>query len=47
MSLYGVRQWERNGDAFAVYFSLFARLSPLRWERGALYVRPLLAARRG
>jgi hypothetical protein len=43
MSLYGVRQWERNGDAFAVYFSLFARLSPLRWERGALYVRPLLS----
>jgi hypothetical protein len=39
MSLYGVRQWERNGDAFAVYFGLFARLSPLRWERGVLHVR--------
>jgi hypothetical protein len=43
MSLYGVRQWERNGDAFAVYFALFARLSPLRWERGTLFTRPLLA----
>jgi hypothetical protein len=43
MSLYGVRQWERNGDAFAVYFGLFARLSPLRWERGALHVRPPLS----
>src|SRR5215213_8719 len=43
MSLYGVRQWEHNGDAFAVYFGLFARLSPLRWERGALYVRPPLS----
>jgi hypothetical protein len=43
MSLYGVRAWERNGDAFAVYFGLFARLSPLRWERGTLHVRPLLS----
>ena len=43
MSLYGVRAWERRGDAFAVYFELFARLSPLRWERGTLYVRPPLA----
>jgi hypothetical protein len=43
MSLYGVRQWEHNGDAFGVYFGLFARLSPLRWERGTLYVRPLLS----
>lgn len=43
MSLYGVSQWERYGDAFAVYFNLFARLSPLRWERGTLYVRALLS----
>jgi hypothetical protein len=43
MSLYGVRQWERNGDAFAVYFGLFAMLSPLRWERGQLFTRPPLA----
>jgi hypothetical protein len=43
MSLYGVKQWEDRGDAFAQYFGLFARLSPLRWERGTLYVRPLLS----
>jgi hypothetical protein len=43
MSLYGVRQWETYADAFAVYFNLFARLSPLRWERGTLYTRPLLS----
>jgi hypothetical protein len=43
MSLYGVRAWERHGDAFAVYFGLFARMSPLRWERGTLYVRPVLS----
>lgn len=43
MSLYGIEAWTRNGDAFAVYFSLFARLSPLRWERGAVHVRRPLA----
>jgi hypothetical protein len=43
MSLYGVQAWERHGDAFGVYFGLFARLSPLRWERGTLYVRPVLS----
>ncbi len=39
MSLYGVRAWNNNGDAFGVYFGLFARMSPLRWERGALHRR--------
>ncbi|MDQ3850113.1 MAG: fenitrothion hydrolase [Actinomycetota bacterium] len=39
MSLYGVEPWTRRGDAFGVYFGLFARLAPLRWERGALYAR--------
>ena len=39
MSLYGIEPWNRYGDAFGVYFGLFARLSPLRWERGALYRR--------
>ncbi|HEX8157281.1 MAG TPA: fenitrothion hydrolase [Solirubrobacteraceae bacterium] len=39
MSLYGIAAWNRYGDAFAVYFGLLARISPLRWERGALYVR--------
>jgi len=39
MSLYGIGAWNRYGDAFAVYYGLLARISPLRWERGALYVR--------
>jgi len=43
MSLYGVDAWNRYGDAFGVYFGLFARMSPLRWERGALYRRLPLA----
>jgi len=43
MSLYGVDAWTRYGDGFSVYFGLFARISPLRWERGAVYARPLLS----
>ncbi len=39
MSLYGIESWNRYGDGLAVYFGLFARMSPLRWERGALYTR--------
>jgi uncharacterized membrane protein (Fun14 family) len=39
MSLYGIETWNRNGDGFGVYFGLFARMSPLRWTRGALYGR--------
>lgn len=42
MSLYGIEPWNRNGDAFAVYFGLFARISPLHWERGAVSRRPPL-----
>jgi hypothetical protein len=42
MSLYGVERWSRNGDAFAVYFAIFARLAPLRLEGGALRLRPPL-----
>jgi hypothetical protein len=30
MGLYGVEAWTRNGDAFGVYFGLFATASPLR-----------------
>ena len=33
MGLYGVEAWSRNGDAFGVYFGLFARLAPV--ARGA------------
>jgi hypothetical protein len=43
MSLYGIETWNRYGDAFGVYFGLFARISPLRWTRDALYVRPPLS----
>jgi hypothetical protein len=39
MTLYGIGPWSRHGDAFAVYFGLFARMSPLRWTREALYRR--------
>jgi hypothetical protein len=47
MSLYGIGAWERHGDAFAVYFGLFARLSFLRWEGGVLRRRlPLSGAPR-
>jgi hypothetical protein len=39
MSLYGIERWNRYGDGFAVYFGLFERIAPLRWERGAVHVR--------
>ena len=39
MSLYGIAPWTRYGDAFGVYFGLFARMSPLRWTRRTLYGR--------
>ena len=39
MSLYGIRAWENNADAFGVYFGLFARLSPLHWTDGELRTR--------
>jgi hypothetical protein len=42
MSLYGVEAWSNRGDAFGVYFGLFARISPLHWHDRALYTRPLL-----
>ena len=43
MGLYGIETWTSRGDAFAVYFNLFSRLSPLHWFRDRLEVRPLLA----
>ncbi len=39
MSLYGIGPWTRYGDAYSVYFGLFARVSPLRWTREALHRR--------
>jgi hypothetical protein len=43
MGLYGIESWTSRGDAFAVYFNLFSRLSPLHWFRDRLELRPLLA----
>jgi hypothetical protein len=42
MSLYGVETWARRGEAFSVYFGLFARLSPfVRDGRQILLRTPL------
>jgi hypothetical protein len=38
-SLFGIAAWSRHGDPFGVYFGLFARISPLRWEGATLYRR--------
>ena len=43
MALYGVEQWTRNADAFAVAFGLYARLAPLHWHDRELRVRPPLS----
>ncbi len=43
MSLYGTRAWCERGDAFGVYFALFASLSAVRWTRDALRVRAPLS----
>ena len=41
ISLYGVEAWTRHGDAFGVWFSLLARLSPIgRGPGGRLVLRP-------
>ncbi|MEA2124925.1 MAG: hypothetical protein QOI80_1707 [Solirubrobacteraceae bacterium] len=48
MGLYGVEAWSRNGDAFGVYFGLFAALSPVgRREDGRLLLRPPLSGAPG
>jgi len=42
MSLFGVETWVERADPFGVYFSMFARISPLTTERGYLaWQRPL------
>jgi hypothetical protein len=43
MSLYGIAPWTRYGDAFGSFYGMFARISPLRWTRGALYLRAPLS----
>lgn len=42
MARYGIEPWSDRGDAFGVYFNLFARLAPLQRRGSDLYlVRPL------
>ena len=36
MARYGIETWTSRADAFAVYFNLFSRLSPLHWYRDRL-----------
>jgi hypothetical protein len=44
MGIYGVEAWTRRGDAFGVWFGLFAMLAPLgRREDGRLVLRPPVA----
>lgn len=43
MSLYGVRAWTENADAFSVAFGLLALLAPLRWTGRQVRLRPPLA----
>jgi hypothetical protein len=43
MARYGIETWTSRGDAFAVYFNLFSRLSPLHWRRDRLESRPPLS----
>ncbi len=43
-ALYGVEAWSRDGDAFGVYFGLFASLAPVgRRADGTLVLRPPLS----
>ena len=42
-AVYGVEEWTRRGEAFAVYFDLFARISPFERRDGVVGVRPPLA----
>jgi hypothetical protein len=48
MGVYGVEPWTRNGDAFGVWFGMFARLAPIgRGEAGRLVLRaPVVGATR-
>src|SRR5918993_2283790 len=43
MALYGVEEWCDRGEAFGVYFGLFARISPWGRREGTLGLRLPLA----
>jgi hypothetical protein len=42
-AVFGVETWTRRGEAFAVYFDLFARIAPFERREGVVGVRPPLA----
>ncbi|MDP9378467.1 MAG: fenitrothion hydrolase [Actinomycetota bacterium] len=39
MAIFGIEAWSRNGDAFGVWFTLVAALSPFKRREGSLHVR--------
>jgi hypothetical protein len=41
--VYGVDTWQRRGEAFAVYYNLFSRMSIFETRAGVVGVRPPLA----
>lgn len=43
MSVWGIEPWSRQGDAFGVYFGLFARISVFARRDGWLLARPPLS----
>jgi hypothetical protein len=43
MALYGVEAWSTRGEAFAVYFNLFSRISVFETRDRVVGVRPLLS----
>jgi hypothetical protein len=43
MYLFGIRVWSERGEAFAVYFEMFSRLSSLEMRGGVLGVRKFLS----
>lgn len=47
MALYGVEPWSRRGDAFSVYFGLFARLSAFEQRERRIGVRRPLSGLAG
>ena len=42
-AVFGVETWNRRGEAFAVYFDLFARIAPFERRDGVVGMRPPLA----
>jgi hypothetical protein len=42
-AVYGVETWTRRGEAFGVYFGLFARMSPFERRDGLVGLRPPLS----